>query len=92
MRRIGKPIDNVVVMPVGLDDGAGGGAKAGPDIGQQSILAQELRALTAADPASDANTIHGPQQRRAFSQRLWLIDRQYRIVPGEHKWTQVMQA
>ena len=84
MRRIGEAIDNVVMMPVGLDHAAGGGAKTGPDIGQQRILAQELGTLATAGPAGDAGTIEGAQQRGTLDSLAFEQDCQMKAVLAPH--------
>ena len=48
---IGKPVDDVEMVAVGLFDHRRHGAEPGPDVGEQCVLAHELAALAGAHPA-----------------------------------------
>lgn len=55
------------MVQAGVLDGTGRGAEVGPDIGQQRALADEFRALGAADLGGQAGAEHRLGQCRAFA-------------------------
>ena len=89
---IGKPIDDVEVVAVGLLDGARQRAEPGPDVGEQRVLAHELGALAGAHPACQPDPLDGPQQRRTFGECLGLVELQVSVQGKPHHRPEIMNA
>lgn len=68
------------------------GAEAGPDVRQQIVLAEEFRALGAADPAGDGALVRRPEEGGAFGRCFGFVHAEGRVHPGAQQWAQVVHA
>ena len=57
--------------------------QAGPDIGEQCILAQELRPFICANPAANAHSLHRYEQGRTFDFGLEYVEKIYASLPDD---------
>ncbi len=87
---VGKTVDDTEMVLAGLVDDLRIHAHAGPDIGEQIVLANELGQFRATHPAGDFPVFERRPKRGAFGSGFFCGQLEIVIHRGPQKWTQIV--